>query len=72
MRSCKSVTSGKSVFIHPQVTEYHYNDQEEKEEEEREEWEDGMTIYMSEVADDTIDADNIPTLPTPIYLTIDS
>merc|ERR1711892_1634044 len=77
MRSCKSVTSGKSVFIHPQVTEYHYNVQEEKEEDEREEWEDGMSINFSDEADDTIDVvekqkDNIPTLPPPIYPTIDS
>ena len=25
MRSCKSITSGKSVSIHPSVTEYHYD-----------------------------------------------
>ena len=25
MRSCKSITSGKSVSIHPRVTEYHYD-----------------------------------------------
>ena len=25
MRSCKSITSAKSVSIHPRVTEYHYD-----------------------------------------------
>ena len=75
MRSCKSVASSKSVFMHPLVTEYNYNDQEKKEEEEGDEWEDGLTIDFSE--DDSLDAeekqtDNIPALPAPIYPTLES
>ena len=57
------------------MIEYHYNDQEKKEEEEGDEWEDGLTIDFSE--DDSLDAeekqtDNIPTLPAPIYPTLES
>merc|ERR1712106_789574 len=51
MRSCKS------VFMHPQVIEYHYNDQEREEEEEGHEFEDGLTIDFSEETDASLDAD---------------
>ena len=61
--SCRSIASVKSVAIHPQVTEYHYSEEEDKEDVEsgREEWEDGLTIEFSEEADDSLDEVEKPT-----------
>ena len=72
IRSCRSIASVKSVAIHPQVTEYHYNEEWEKAEEENgeEEWEDGLTIDFSEEADASLEekpTESIISLPAPIY-----
>eukprot|EP00090_Calanus_glacialis_P043512 TRINITY_DN7705_c0_g1_i4.p1 TRINITY_DN7705_c0_g1~~TRINITY_DN7705_c0_g1_i4.p1 ORF type:complete len:230 (+),score=42.94 TRINITY_DN7705_c0_g1_i4:22-690(+) len=75
IRSCRSIASVKSVAIHPQVTEYHYSQEEEKEEV-KDEWENGLTNEFSEEADDSLDKAQKPTetilsFPAPIYPSVD-
>ena len=76
IRSCKSVTSGKSVFIHPQVVEYHYDHHEEAKEIGNEEGVDEATIDFSDDADDSLNMEEIltdtQTLPPPIYPSLES
>ena len=81
VRSSKSVASGKSVAIHPQVIEYHYEDHQEEVEgrgnKDIYEWENGVTIDFSDEADDSLDIEEketeiIPALPPPIYPSLDS
>ena len=72
----RSVSSAKSVSIHPQVTEYHYQEHQEKKRggNPGEEWEDGVSVDFSDETDEEIENIDmqISTVPRPIYPTLDS
>ena len=72
----RSVSSAKSVSIHPKVTEYYYQEHQEKKRvgDTGEEWEDGVSVDFSDETDEEIENIDmqISTVPCPIYPTLDS